>query len=305
MNEKSTNENNIYFVYCFLDTRKPGNYVFEDIIFDYEPIYIGKGKGKRPERHLILYKKYNNRFYSKLKSIINDNYEPKFIIIENNLSEDESFKKEIHFINLIGRIENGGPLTNLSDGGEGQSGYKFTEEVKQKMSESRKGDKNSMFNKKHSDETKQKISLANKCKPNKNKGKKLIEIHGEDKANEIIKKQKNSINDRSGDNNGMFGKKHKEESIQKMKDNTIKLFGENNPNFGRVYKESEKTFDDWELTNINGDILIISNLNKFCRENNLNDSSMRSLYYGTRKNHRGWIKVVKLTNNVKNKKPLN
>jgi hypothetical protein len=103
----------------------------------------------------------------------------------------------------------------------------------------------------------------------------------------------------------MFGKKHKEESIQKMKDNTIKLFGENNPNFGRVYKESEKTFDDWELTNINGDILIISNLNKFCRENNLNDSSMRSLYYGTRKNHRGWIKVVKLTNNVKNKKPLN
>lgn len=36
-----------YYVYCYLDPRKEGVYVFGEYQFDYEPIYVGKGKGQR------------------------------------------------------------------------------------------------------------------------------------------------------------------------------------------------------------------------------------------------------------------
>ncbi len=134
------NENldNIYFVYCFLDPRKPGNYKFGDITLDHEPIYIGKGKGNRHQNHYKLYKTRNTRFYSKIQSIIEKGYEPKFIILSDNLSEKESFLQECHFIELIGKIENGGPLTNLTDGGQGHSGLKKSDETILKFSNSMK-----------------------------------------------------------------------------------------------------------------------------------------------------------------------
>lgn len=295
-------EDKQYFVYCFLDTRKPGSYIYDDIKFDYEPIYIGKGKGIRPKRHLTLYKSYNNRFYSKLYSIIKSGIEPIYITIKDNLSEEEAFKYEKYFIKLIGRIEKGGTLTNLSDGGEGQSGFKFSEESKEKMSLSRKGDKNVMFGKSHTNETKLKISLSNTGRININKGKKLEDIVGIDKAAIIKTNLSKKASERTGDKNSMFGKKHKEDSINKMKKNTIKLFGEDNPSFGRERAESEKVYDSWELTDTEGKVVVVDNLSKFCRENGLNASCMRDLYYGTARSHKNWIKVVKLSDNVKKKK---
>lgn len=297
------NFNNVYFVYCFLDTRKPGKYEFNDIVLDYEPIYIGKGKGNRPKRHFTLYKMYNNRFYSKLQSIIEDGYKPEFVILNDNLSEEESFIQEVYFIDLIGRKENGGTLTNLSDGGEGQSGYKFTDDVKSKMSADRTGEGNGMFGKSHSDESKIKISLSKKGSTSNKKGKTLIQMYGKEKADEMINKLSNMASNRTGDKNSMFGRKHREDSINKMKTNRVKLFGEDNPSFGRERKETEKIVDEWELTNIDGRVEVITNLSKFCRENGLNASFMRSISYGKGKNHKGWIKVVKLTDNVKKKKP--
>jgi hypothetical protein len=47
----------VYFIYCFLDPRKPGDFIYDDLKFDYEPIYIGKGKGIRPKRHLLKVEK--------------------------------------------------------------------------------------------------------------------------------------------------------------------------------------------------------------------------------------------------------
>lgn len=51
---------------------------------------------------------------------------------------------------------------NLSTGGESSSGYKHTEEAKQKMSEARKGRSHPMCGKHHTEETKKKLSEANK-----------------------------------------------------------------------------------------------------------------------------------------------
>jgi hypothetical protein len=290
---------NVYFVYCFLDTRKPGEYIYGDYKFDFEPIYVGKGKGIRPERHFVLYKKYNNRFYSKMSSIISSGNKPEFILLRSNLSEKESFELERYFINLIGRIENGGNLTNLSDGGEGQSGFRHSEKTKRKMSEKRSGRKLKPL----SDETKLKISISKIGKPSKLKGMSFDDRFGTEVSNEIKNKMSKSASEKTGEKNSMYGKKHKESSKEKMSKNRVKKFGEDNPNFGREYKEEEKTFDTWKLTNIDGEEFIINNLNKFCLENGLNPSCMRDINYGRMKNHKGWIKVEKLTDNVKKKTP--
>lgn len=37
---------NEFYVYVYLDPRNPGKYNYDDLSFDYEPIYIGKGKKK-------------------------------------------------------------------------------------------------------------------------------------------------------------------------------------------------------------------------------------------------------------------
>jgi len=288
----------IYFVYCFLDPRKPGDFIYGDLKFDYEPIYIGKGKGIRPQRHFTLYKNYNTRFYSKLSSIINSDMQPMYLTIRDNLLEKEAFEYEKFFIKLIGRMENGGVLTNLTDGGEGQSGFKFSDESKKKMSMSRLGKKKKPM----SDIGRLNISLSKIGKISLKKGKTLEEIVGVERSNDIKKKMSDSAKERIGDKNSMFGRKHSDESKEKMSINTIKRFGSDNPIFGRERSEYEKIYDTWELTDKDGNVVIVDNLSKFCRENNLNPSCMRDLSYGTAKSHKNWVKVTKLTNNVKKKK---
>jgi hypothetical protein len=283
-----------YVVYCYLDPRKPGIFLFDNFKFDYEPIYIGKGKPNRPQRHLTLYKTNNNRFYSKLQSIIESGLTPEYKIIKSDLTEEKSFEYEKYFIELIGRIENNGTLTNLTNGGEGQSGFKFSNESKLKRSQNFKGVLNPMFGKSHSEETISKISKSKIGKLSNRKG----ETHNDLSKQKMSEKGKERI----GEKNPMFGKKHKEESIEKMRTNRIQLFGEKNPNYGRKYKESEKTFDTWEITDINGNTLIIDNLTKYCRENQLNPTCMRDVFYGRMKKHKQWVKVNKITNNVKQKK---
>ena len=51
--------------------------------------------------------------------------------------------------------------------------------------------------------------------------------------------------------------------------------------------------------------IVIDNLCKFCKENNLNSSCMRDIYYGRQKKHKEWVKVIKLTDNVKKRSLIN
>lgn len=114
---------NDYYVYIYLDPRKKGTFIYDDLEFDYEPFYVGKGKGPRYLRHLKS--KTNQIKVNKIKSIINDNYEPLIIKYKENLTNEESLELEIELIEKIGRyIRKSGPLTNFLKGGQNPVYYK-------------------------------------------------------------------------------------------------------------------------------------------------------------------------------------
>lgn len=145
-------QDNIFYNYVYLDPRKPGDYNYGELHFDYEPFLIGKGKGNRMYKHLNeteenTYNPHKVRIINKIK---NEGLNPIILKIFENLDESIALENEIRIISLIGKSNDGlGPLTNLTDGGEGSSGYKWTKEMKLEQSKNMKGDKNPFFNKKH------------------------------------------------------------------------------------------------------------------------------------------------------------
>lgn len=109
---------NIFYVY--LHRRKTDNKVF----------YVGKGKGNRANsRHSRS--DWWKRTAEKHGFIVEIAFE--------NLSEEESLQCEKDTI-LEFRYFNH-PLVNMTDGGEGASGYKHTEEHRKRVSEAWKGKK--------------------------------------------------------------------------------------------------------------------------------------------------------------------
>ncbi|OAM77716.1 GIY-YIG nuclease family protein [Devosia elaeis] len=96
-----------------------------------EVFYIGKGRGVRAHR-LKIHNPFFMRVYERLK---NDGVDPRVYNIAEGLSEVEAFEIETREIARFGRRNIGkGTLTNLTDGGEGSSGFVFPATRKKKMS---------------------------------------------------------------------------------------------------------------------------------------------------------------------------
>lgn len=123
-----------FYVYSILDPRKPGTYKYGELEFLYEPIYIGKGKGNRLKEHLHSNRLKKNDFKNyKIKNILKENVRPIIIKLKESLVEQDAFAIEKEYISKIGRYPKG-PLTNITDGGEGIAGLKHTQESLEKMS---------------------------------------------------------------------------------------------------------------------------------------------------------------------------
>ena len=104
------NINLMYYIYAH--TRNDTN----------EPFYVGKGKGKRCHS-----KKGRNEYWHRVAE--KHGYQIK--IVADNLDEELAFLAEAECIDLYKRL--GYKLVNMTNGGEGASGYQHTEEHKAKM----------------------------------------------------------------------------------------------------------------------------------------------------------------------------
>lgn len=147
-----------FYVYAYLNPLKPCKLSFDDFSLLYEPFYIGKGNSDRDVSHLKNYRLNKKTYLSnKINKIKSNGIEPFVIRLCENLPENSAFEIEKNLITIIGRVNNKtGTLVNITDGGEGVSGLKHTEESRKKMSN--KGDKHPNWNKHLSVETREKIS---------------------------------------------------------------------------------------------------------------------------------------------------
>lgn len=271
-----------YYVYVFLDPRKPGIYRYNDLIFDFEPYYVGKGNKQRIKKHFFEYHldHDNNKLKTnKIRKIIEAKFNPEdfAVKLKTDLVEEESLKLEMEIISKIGRKNaNLGPLTNLTDGGDGLSGHI--------------------------------------CK---NKGKAWEEIIGIEKAEKYKLEMSRA---RMGENNPNFGNKMKTGKPVKQLDlenNLIKIWGcireaseqlnipygiiskclspSDKTKIGKGFKweyldrpnpknqEKDKRFFTYEVTFPSGEVKIINNLSELARNEKLSNSFFTSLSSGKRK----------------------
>ena len=101
---------------------------------DGSPCYVGKGQGKRWRMHL---RKSHNPWLRRI--VAKANGDIPIVVIRSGLTEAEAFEIEIALIKAIGRKKDGGPLVNMTDGGEGISGYRMRPEVIERVSRINRG----------------------------------------------------------------------------------------------------------------------------------------------------------------------
>lgn len=141
-------------------------YVYVIFRLDGSPCYVGKGKGNRYRRT----PRHSKNPHLARICRNSGGYLPT-VIIRSNLTEPEAFEIERAFIAAISREAHGGPLVNLTDGGEGPSGLSCSAETRLKISVGNKG-------KKRAPEVGAAISAARKGKPRLFlRGKPLSEDH--------------------------------------------------------------------------------------------------------------------------------
>ena len=240
-----------YYTYIYLNPMKPGKFTYSDYVtFLYEPFYVGKGKNNRIKDHLHEKNSSNKHKFYTIQKIKRSEKEPIFINLINT-SEKCAFCYEIFLISLIGRKDlKEGPLTNMSNGGDGNSGYipsqemrikislatkgrklNLTKEERQRRIESMSGNKNPMYgkinpflNKTHSEESIEKMRKA--------KLGKMMSIETKNKHKELMDGNKNPMYNKFGFDHPAFGTKRSIECKIKQSE-ARKLYWKNK-------KESEK-----------------------------------------------------------------
>ena len=115
-------------------------YVYQLKIDNGEIIYIGKGTGNRMYKHIQIAngnsrsRETNPKLYNKISSIIRKGGYVNSEVIFESSNENDCLLKEIELIKQIG-LDN---LCNLTEGGEGTSGYIRSDEWKRNKSKAMK-----------------------------------------------------------------------------------------------------------------------------------------------------------------------
>lgn len=115
-------------------------YIYFDPITDI-PFYVGKGQKYRSHKH--LHQCHNRPMAMKIRALKAAGHTPRIEILPMR-SEEDAFSMEETLVCAIGkRVDGSGPLFNMSDGGgrktAGMTGKKHSAESRAKMSAARKG----------------------------------------------------------------------------------------------------------------------------------------------------------------------
>lgn len=200
------------------------------------PYYVGKGSGNRA---------FNPR-QRRVKPPKDRSY---IVFAQEGLTEQEAFDLERYYIALYGRKDLGtGILGNFTDGGEGASGLRHSQESRNKMSRAQKG-------KIVSQETRDKLSRAS-----------MGHQHFLGKSHTQETRAKISLANMGNQN--FLGKTHAKEARDRIAQARLRYL--------------------YELTNSNGDIYVTDNLTDFTRQHGLSQGNLVNVIHGKRKSHKGW-----------------
>ena len=209
-------------------------YIYRHIRLDKNCVfYIGIGSDKNYKR---AHNKINRtKFW---KNVAKHGYEVDIVL--DNLTWEEACEKEKEFIALYGRLDlNNGTLVNMTDGGEGVMGRKFTEATIEKFrhlarnlvrdEEFKRKCGSSMRGKKHSEETKLKMSASQKGRVGPMKGKKHSELARKKISQnnpmlnqEVVEKWKQSIKNRTDEQRLNTKEKIKEAAFNRYSEEALK-----------------------------------------------------------------------------------
>jgi hypothetical protein len=125
-----------FYVYVFLDQRISGNWNYKNIEFNFKPFYVGIGTRYRMTSHFTPYSLNKKSIKNNIiKSIYDNTGEyPLFYKIFTSLNKNDAISIEIDMIKHFGKIKDGsGILSNLTDGGDGISGFKHSDDYKNSL----------------------------------------------------------------------------------------------------------------------------------------------------------------------------
>jgi hypothetical protein len=228
--------------------------------------YVGKGVGYRCRQHLTDKPQYahNKRLNGYIRNLINNNTPPTIIKIAENLPEEYAYELEELEIKKYGRVgfEENGILLNILESGRPPS---F------------KGENHPFYGKKHTEESKRKMSETEKKKFSDGMVHPLL---GKNHSQETIDKIKKSKK----------GQKPSEKAIQNSIESRL---GKPQTDYQkqRAREANEKT---WRIITPEGEEVIITNLRQYSLERGLDPGNMMHVAAGRQKQHKGY-KVFKLT----------
>ena len=213
-------------------------YVYEHIRLDNNTcFYVGKGKGKRSDR--VSRNEHHDRISKK--------YGHAVVIIADRLTEEEAFKLETeriedyvitfgYGINIEGYDDYDHKLpylTNFTWGGEGSSGYNFSEDTKMKISNSLKGNivseetkkkqSNSQKERWKNTSNERKEELGNIFSKNVKKYRDNVDKEAKKERFKHVSETRIKNETAKGKNNPMYGKHHSKETIEKLSKKVINI----------------------------------------------------------------------------------
>jgi hypothetical protein len=251
-----------HYVYIYLNPTKTGPFNYGNISFDYEPFYVGYGKEDRKYNHLTEKLKGNKHKYYTIRKLIENDTPPIIITLYENLTPEKARFKEVELIKLIGRNDlKQGPLTNMTDGGDGPINKIVSKETKRKLSKAQKE-----YCKKYGSQSKGKTH-GDVAKKN------MSDAWTPERIKKQAERMKGNIfgvgqyNPKYGKNNSFHGKHHTNETKQKIR---------------------EKLGKRWLITDPEGNEYNVTGMKSFCEERNLNRKYLRYVAQGKWRQYKGW-----------------